>query len=52
MWKIKFLVGQGNYVPRERKGVDRSVFILKDVINVYPDTLAWVMISLIHLMNQ
>lgn len=35
-------VGQGNYVPRERKGVDRSVFILKDVINVYPDTLAWV----------
>ncbi len=35
-------VGQGNYVPRERKGVDRSVFILKDIINVYPDTLAWV----------
>ncbi len=35
-------VGQGNYVPRERTGVDRSVFILKDVINVYPDTLAWV----------
>lgn len=35
-------VGQGNYVPRERKGVDRSVFIIKDVINVYPDTLAWV----------
>ena len=35
-------VGQGNYVPRERKGVDRSVFIIKDIINVYPDTLAWV----------
>lgn len=35
-------VGQGNYVTRERKGVDRSVFIVKDVINVYPDTLAWV----------
>lgn len=35
-------VGQGNYVPRERRGVDRSVFIIKDVINVYPDTLAWV----------
>lgn len=35
-------VGQGNYVPRKRKGVDRSVFIIKDVINVYPDTLAWV----------
>lgn len=35
-------VGQGNYMPRERKGVDRSAFIIKDVINVYPDTLAWV----------
>ncbi len=35
-------VGAGNYRPRERKGVDRSVFIVKDVINVYPDTLAWV----------
>jgi len=35
-------VSQGNYIPRSRKGVDRSVFILKDVINVYPDTLAWV----------
>jgi len=35
-------VGQGNYVPRERRGVDRSAFIIKDVINVYPDTLAWV----------
>lgn len=35
-------VGQGNYVPRERRGVDRSAFIMKDVINVYPDTLAWV----------
>ncbi len=35
-------VGQGNYIRRERKGVDRSVFIIKDVINVYPDTLCWV----------
>ena len=35
-------VGQGNYIRRERKGVDRSVFIVKDVINVYPDTLCWV----------
>jgi formylglycine-generating enzyme required for sulfatase activity len=35
-------VGQGNYIPRERNGVDRSAFIIKDVINVYPDTLAWV----------
>jgi formylglycine-generating enzyme len=35
-------LGQGNYRPRERRGVDRSAFIIKDVINVYPDTLAWV----------
>jgi formylglycine-generating enzyme len=34
-------VGQGNYVPFERK-TDRSVFVVKDIINVYPDTLAWV----------
>jgi sulfatase modifying factor 1 len=25
-----------------KKGFDRSVFIVKDIINVYPDTLAWV----------
>jgi formylglycine-generating enzyme len=35
-------VGQGNYVPQERRGVDRAAFIVKDIINVYPDTLAWV----------
>jgi sulfatase modifying factor 1 len=40
--KEQLSVGQGNYVPRERKNVDRSAFIIKDVINVYPDTLAWV----------
>ncbi|HRG39534.1 MAG TPA: SUMF1/EgtB/PvdO family nonheme iron enzyme, partial [Bacteroidia bacterium] len=34
--------GSGNYSLRERKDKDRSVFIVKDVINVYPDTLAWV----------
>ncbi|HET6224906.1 MAG TPA: SUMF1/EgtB/PvdO family nonheme iron enzyme [Bacteroidia bacterium] len=34
--------GTGNYSTRERKDKDRSVFIVKDVINVYPDTLAWV----------
>ncbi len=28
--------------PTVKKGFDRSVFIIKDVINVYPDTLAWV----------
>ncbi len=40
--KDQVSVGQGNYLPRERKGVDRSVFVIKDIINVYPDTLAWV----------
>lgn len=40
--KDQMSVGQGNYVPRERKGSDRSAFIIKDIINVYPDTLAWV----------
>lgn len=34
--------GNGNYSVRERKDKDRSVFIVKDVINIYPDTLAWV----------
>lgn len=34
--------GTGNYSVRERKDKDRSVFIVKDVINIYPDTLAWV----------
>jgi formylglycine-generating enzyme len=35
--------GNGNFSPPvERKGRDRSAFIIKDVINVYPDTLAWV----------
>ena len=35
-------VGNGNYTSNVRKSVDRSVFVLKDIINVYPDTLAWV----------
>ncbi len=34
--------GHGKYSIRERKDKDRSVFIVKDVINVYPDTLAWI----------
>ncbi|HQQ95464.1 MAG TPA: SUMF1/EgtB/PvdO family nonheme iron enzyme [Bacteroidia bacterium] len=40
--KDQISVGQGLYTPRERKGENRSVFIVKDIINVYPDTLAWV----------
>lgn len=28
--------------PTVRRGYDRSVFVVKEVINVYPDTLAWV----------
>ena len=35
-------IGQGEYIPRSRKGVDRGVFVMKDVINIYPDTLAWI----------
>ena len=35
-------IDKGKYQARQRKGVDRSVFIIKDIINVYPDTLAWV----------
>lgn len=34
--------GSGKYSVRERNDKDRSVFIVKDIINVYPDTLAWV----------
>jgi sulfatase modifying factor 1 len=34
--------GDGFYEPVTKKGVDRSVFIIKDIINVYPDTLSWV----------
>lgn len=34
--------GLGKYSIRERNDKDRSVFIVKDIINVYPDTLAWV----------
>lgn len=40
--KDQMSVGQGLYNPRERRGENRSVFIIKDIINVYPDTLAWV----------
>jgi gliding motility-associated lipoprotein GldK len=38
----RVVVDKGKYQGRQRKGVDRSVFIVKDIINVYPDTLAWV----------
>ncbi len=34
--------GGGNYSTREQKDKDRSIFIVKDVLNIYPDTLAWV----------
>lgn len=34
--------GSGVYSTRERKDKDRSVFIVKDVLNIYPDTLAWI----------
>jgi formylglycine-generating enzyme len=34
--------GSGNYSMHDEKDKERSVFIVKDIINVYPDTLAWV----------
>ena len=34
--------GNGQYQTRKRDKMDRSVFIDKQVVNVYPDTLAWV----------
>ncbi len=34
--------GQGSYTVGGKSGLDRSVFIIKDIINVYPDTLAWI----------
>lgn len=34
--------GSGTYTARNRNDKDRSIFIVKDIINVYPDTLAWV----------
>src|ERR1035437_4998976 len=34
--------GHGKYSVRDRNDKDRSVFIVKDIINIYPDTLAWV----------
>jgi formylglycine-generating enzyme len=40
--KDQLAQGSGNYQNRERNGVDRSVFVVKDVVNVYPDTLAWI----------
>lgn len=33
---------QGSYLPKEIRGADRSAFIIKEIVNVYPDTLAWV----------
>lgn len=37
-----FVTGEGDYTVNEKTGLDRSIFIIKDVINVYPDTLAWI----------
>ncbi len=33
----------GSYTVNGVPGKDRKVFIIKDVINVYPDTLAWIL---------
>jgi formylglycine-generating enzyme len=37
-----FPEGTGSYTVNGTPNLDRSVFIIKDVINVYPDTLAWI----------
>jgi sulfatase modifying factor 1 len=37
-----FPTGKGDYTVNGKPKLDRSAFIIKDVINVYPDTLAWV----------
>ena len=34
--------GPGSYTVNKKPKLDRSAFIIKDIINVYPDTLAWV----------
>lgn len=37
-----FVTGEGSYTVNGTPNLDRSVFIMKDIINVYPDTLAWI----------
>jgi formylglycine-generating enzyme required for sulfatase activity len=34
--------GKGSYTVNGKSGLDRSVFIIKDIIQVYPDTLCWI----------
>ena len=38
----EFVNGKGSYTVDGKTGLDRSVFIIKEVTNIYPDTLAWV----------
>lgn len=38
----QFPTGTGSYTVDGKTGLNRSIFIIKDIINVYPDTLAWV----------
>ncbi len=38
----QFPTGKGSYTVNGKSGLNRSVFIIKDIINVYPDTLAWI----------
>lgn len=38
----EYMNGQGSYTVNGKTGLDRSVFIIKEVVNVYPDTLAWI----------
>lgn len=38
----EFVNGKGNYTVNGKTGLDRGTFIIKEVTNVYPDTLAWI----------
>jgi formylglycine-generating enzyme len=40
--KQKFINGKGSYHVYSDKKEDRSVFIEKHVVNIFPDTLAWI----------
>ena len=38
----EYINGKGSYTVNGKTGLDRSVFIIKEIVNVYPDTLAWI----------
>lgn len=38
----EYIGNTGSYTVNGKTGLDRSVFIIREVVNVYPDTLAWI----------